>query len=35
MAEIDKLSFGSIIIDGVKYSQDVVILSDGEASAKS
>jgi hypothetical protein len=29
MAKVDKLSFGSIIIDGKKYSQDVVILSDG------
>jgi hypothetical protein len=29
MAKVDKLSFGSIVIDGEKYSQDVVILSDG------
>lgn len=29
MAKIDKFSFGSIIIEGKKYSQDVVILADG------
>ena len=29
MARIDKLSFGSIIIDGKKFSRDVLIFSDG------
>ncbi len=29
MAKIDKLSFGSIVIDGKKYSQDVLIFADG------
>ena len=29
MARIDKLSFGSIVIDGKKYSQDVLIFADG------
>ncbi len=29
MAKIDKFSFGSIIIDGKKYSRDVLILADG------
>jgi len=29
VAKVDELSFGSIIIDGEKYSQDVVILSNG------
>jgi len=29
MAKIDKLSFGSIIIDGKKFSRDVLIFSDG------
>jgi len=29
MANIDKLSFGSIIIEGKKYSRDVLIFADG------
>jgi len=29
MAEIDKLSFGSVVIDGKKYSRDVLIFADG------
>lgn len=29
MAKIDKLSFGSIIIDGKKYSRDILIFTDG------
>lgn len=29
MAKIDKFSFGSIVIDGKKYSRDVLILADG------
>ena len=29
MAKVDKLSFGSIIIDGKKFSRDVLIFSDG------
>jgi hypothetical protein len=29
MAKVDKLSFGSIIIDGKKYSRDVLIFADG------
>lgn len=29
MAKIDKLSFGSIVIDGKKYRRDVLILADG------
>ncbi len=29
MAKIDKLSFGSIIIAGKKYSRDVLIFADG------
>ena len=30
MAKIDKLSFGSIVIDGKKYRRDVLILADGK-----
>lgn len=29
MAKVDKLSFGSIVIDGKKYSRDVLIFADG------
>lgn len=29
MAKIDKFSFGSIVVEGKKYSQDVLILADG------
>jgi len=29
MAKIDKLSFGSIIIEGKKYRRDVLIFADG------
>jgi len=29
MAKIDKLSFGSIVIDGKKYRKDVLIFDDG------
>lgn len=29
MAKIDKFSFGSIVIDGKKYSRDVLIFADG------
>jgi hypothetical protein len=29
MAKIDKFSFGSIIIDGRRYSRDVLIFADG------
>jgi len=29
MTKVDKLSFGSIIIDGKKYSRDVLVFADG------
>ena len=29
MVKVDKLSFGSIIVDGRKFSRDVLIFSDG------
>jgi hypothetical protein len=31
MAKIDKFSFGSITIDGRKFSRDVLIFADGKA----
>jgi len=34
MAKIDKLSFGSIVIDGKKYSRDVLIFADGSKEKK-